>query len=236
MDERRLQEQIDVINHKLDIILEEIALQQRRRREMDDLKEDLMRVGKDVYQTAVVELEDVHDYLKTGDIMYLGKKLLRNVNTMTAMFEQLESLRDFLQDVSPLARDSFIDIMNKLDEFDRKGYFAFFKELGKVADKVVGSFTTDDVKALGDNIVTILNTVKSMTQPDMLHAVNNAVNVYKKLDMEVTEDVSLLSLLKELNTPEARKGMTFAIRFLKSISATNGTHSPHSQGEHHGNS
>jgi uncharacterized protein YjgD (DUF1641 family) len=67
-----------------------------------------------------------------------------------------------------------------------------------------------------------------MTQPDMLHAVNNALNVYKKLDMEVEENISLLSLLKEMSTPEARKGMAFAIRFLKSIASPNGAHTTHS--------
>jgi uncharacterized protein YjgD (DUF1641 family) len=228
MNEQHLQEQINSINHKLDIILQEIELQQRHRREIEDLKDDLMRVGKDVYQTAVVELEDVHDYLKTGDILYMGKKLLRNVTTLTAMFEQLESIRGFLHDAAPLARESFIDFMNTLDEFDRKGYFAFMKELGKVADRVLTSFSPEDVKNLGDNVVTILNTVKNMTQPDMLHAVNNALHVYKKLDMEVEEDISLMALLKEMNTSEARKGMAFAIRFLKSIASHNGTHATHS--------
>jgi uncharacterized protein YjgD (DUF1641 family) len=229
MDERILQQQIDGINTKLDVILEEIELQRRHRRAMDDLKDDVMRVGKDMYQTAVVELEDVHDYLKTGDVMYLGKKLLRNVNTLTATIEQLESLRDFVNDAAPLARETFIDFMNTLDAFDRKGYFAFAKEIGHMADTVVTSFSKDDVRALGDNIVTILNTVKSMTQPDMLHAVNNALNVYKKLDMEVTDDVSLLSLLKELNTPEARKGLAFAIRFLKSVATINSNQPINSQ-------
>lgn len=228
MNEQHFQEQIDSINRKLDVILQEIELQQRHRREIEDLKDDLMRVGKDVYQTAVVELEDVHDHLKTGDILHMGKKLLRNVTTLTAMFEQLESMRDFLQDAAPLARESFIDFMNTLDEFDRKGYFDFMKELGKVADRVVTSFSPEDVKNLGDNIVTILNTVKNMTQPDMLHAVNNALNVYKKLDTEVEGDFSLLALLKEMNTPEARRGMAFAIRFLKSIASQNRTHATNS--------
>ena len=235
MDDRNIQESIDTVNRKLDSILEEIELQRRQRKEMDDLKEDLVRVGKDIYQTALVELEDVHDYLKTGDIMYLGKKVLRNVNTLSAMFDQLESVRDFLRDVTPLARESFIDFMNKLDEFDRKGYFAFMKELGNVVDRIVTSFSPQDVKNLGDNIVTILNTVKNMTQPDMLQTVNNALAIYKKMDTEVHNEVSLLTLMKELKTPEARRGMAVMIRFLKSVATQNGTPVPHARGEHYVN-
>ncbi len=217
MEDKNIQNQINEINKKLDLILEEIDLQRRHRREMEDLKDDLTRVGKDLFQTAVVELEEVHDALNTGDMLALGKKLLRNVNNISKTIEQLESLRDFLKDFSPISRESIIDLMYKLDEFDRKGYFQFFKEFGTVLDNIVTSFTVDDVKALGDNIVTILNTVKNLTQPDMLHAINNAVNVYKKLDIEVEGDISYVKLLKQFNTPEMRRGLAFGITFLKSL-------------------
>ena len=212
-----MQKQINEINKKLDIILEEIELQKRHRREMDDLKDDLTRVGKDLYLTAVDELEEVHDHISTGDMLYLGKKVLRNVNNITKMLEQLESITDFLHDASPLTREYILDFMKKMDEFDRKGYFEFMKESVKILDNIITGFTVDDVKKLGDNIVTIMNTVKNLTQPDMLHSINNAVAVYKKLDIEVEKEVSVFKLLKELNDPELKRGMAFGIQFLKSL-------------------
>ncbi len=218
MDEQKVQKQIEEINRKLDIILEEIELQRKHRREMEDLKDDLTRVGKDLYNSAVEELEEVHDSIQTGDILYFFKKLLRNVNNLTKTFEMLENTKDFLQDFGPISRELVTDFMNKLDEFDRKGYFDYLSELSKALDNVATSFTIEDVRHLADNVVTILNTVKNLTQPDMLHAINNAVSVYKKLDIEVTEKVSIVSLIKELNTPEMKRGLAFGIKFLKSIS------------------
>jgi uncharacterized protein YjgD (DUF1641 family) len=235
MTELQIQDELSAIHSKLDVVLAEISLQQRHRREMDELKEDLMRVGKDVYRTALVELEDVHDQLETGDILYLGKKMLRNVRTLTATFEQLESLRDFLRDAAPLARESFLGLMEKLDELDRKGYFAFVRQFSEVLDRVVTSFSVDDVKKLGDNIVTILTTVKNLTQPEILHTINNALTVYNSVDVQVPENVSLVSLLRELNTPEAKRGLTYAIRFLKAVAASADMNAPTGQGEHHGN-
>ena len=213
------QNQIDEINYKLNIILEEIELQREHRRMMEDLKDDLYRVGKDLYETAIVELEEFHDHLNTGDILHLGKKLLRNVNTLNKAFDQMESFRDFARDVSPLVHESILDLMKKLDEFDRKGYFQFAKELQKAADNVVTSFTAEDVKNLGDNIVTILNTIKNLTQPDMLQAINNAVSVYKNIDVKVDEKVSFFSLLKEMNSPEVRRGLAVGLKFLKNLAA-----------------
>ncbi len=217
MEEIKMQDQVNEINKKLDIILEEIELQRKHRREIEDLKDDLMRVGKDVYKTTVEELEEVADHIQTGDMLHLSKKLLRNVNNISGMFDQLESMNGLLKDLAPISREIAIDFMAKLDEFDRKGYFDFMKEISRAMDNVVESFTVEDVRALGDNVVTILNTVKNLTQPDMLQAFDNALTVYKKLDIEVDEKISYFTLIKRMNTPEMRRGIAFAIRFLKSM-------------------
>ena len=217
MDQNKMQDQINDINSKLDIILEEIGLQRRHRQEMEDLKDDLMRVGKDVYQTTVEELEEVADHIQTGDMLHLCKKLLRNVNNISGMFDQLEGMNDLLKDLAPISREIAIDFMARLDEFDRKGYFDFMREINQAMDNVVESFSAEDVRSLGDNIVTILNTVKNLTQPDMLQAFDNALSVYKKLDIEVDEKISYFTLMKRMNTPEMRRGIAFAIRFLKSM-------------------
>ena len=100
MAESDLQAQLDDLHRKLDVILAEIDLQRRHRQEMDDLKDDLMRVGRDVYRSAVVELEDMHDSLSTAEVLHLGKKMLRNVGIITSVVDQLESLKDFLVDAT----------------------------------------------------------------------------------------------------------------------------------------
>ena len=218
MKEKTMQSQIDNLNSKLDVILEEIEHQRKHRQEMEDLKDDLMRVTTGIYQSAISELEEIHDHTTGEDIFFLGKKLLRNINTLTQTFELIENAKGFLEDFAPVSRELVFDTMKKFDEFDRKGYFEFLKELERMTDNIVTSFTVDEVKALSENVVTILNTIKNLTQPDMLNAINNAVIVYKKLDINIEDDVSYLKLFKELKTPEMKKGLAFGIKYLKSLS------------------
>ncbi len=220
MEEKNMQNQIDALNNKLDVIIEEMEHQRKHRQEMEDLKDDLMRVATGVYQSAINELEELHDQTTGEDLFYLGKKLLRNVNNISQTFELLENAKGFLEDFAPVSRELVFDAMNKFDEFDRKGYFEFFKELESVLDNIVTSFTVDDVRALADNVVMILNTIKNLTQPDMMQAINNALNVYKKLDIEVDEKISYFTLIKRMNTPEMRRGVAFGIKFLKSMAET----------------
>ncbi len=221
MAEENIRAEIDAINKKLDLICEEIGYQRRRRLEMDDLKEDALRVGKDLFQTTVQELEEVHDHIKTGDMLYLFKKLLRNINNITKTFEQLENLKDFLQDFAPVSRDMFLDFMNKLNEFDKKGYFEFAREISKISDKVVTSFTPEDMKNLGENSTEVINTMKNITSPEVLRTVNNAANALKNIESAGNEKISIFSLMKELGDPEVKRGLAFAVRFLKNFGKTN---------------
>ncbi|HKJ46618.1 MAG TPA: hypothetical protein VJ991_12385 [Balneolales bacterium] len=194
-----MQEQIDSINRKLDIVLEEIELQRRHRRAMEDLQDDLVRVGKGVYQSAVEELEQVHDYMDTSDVLFLGKLLLRNINNLTRLFQKLESTMDFFNDSAPITRELAIDLMNRLDEYERKGYFRFIRDLSEVLDKIVTTVEPDDIQKAGNNLVNVIETAK-------------------KSDLSVPDKISLISLLRELNSPEMKRAMAVTIRFVRNIS------------------
>ena len=118
----------------------------------------------------------------------------------------------------PLSRDMMLRGMEKMDEMDRKGYFEFMRESGRIVDNIVTSFSPEDARLLADNIVTILETVKNLTQPDMLGAIDNAVVVYKNLDFTVEEEVSVFGLIRKMNSPEIKRGLAILVQFLHNLS------------------
>ncbi|MDQ7051997.1 MAG: DUF1641 domain-containing protein [candidate division KSB1 bacterium] len=214
------EQQLAEINRKLDFIVEQMKIEARQRQERQELKDDLNRIAVDMFQTAVEELNEVAHHFDSQDLLHLLKRLMRNTRNLIKLLDQLESLSNFVQDAAPIGKEAFLDLLYTLNELDRKGYFDFMKELLKIVDRIVTSFTVEDVKALGDNIVTILNTVKNLTQPEMLHAINNAVSVYKNLDISVKEEISYWDIIKAARTPEMKRGMAFAIQFLKNLAET----------------
>jgi len=217
MASQNLELQLQSIDKKLDLISEELAIVRRQRQELNELKDDLTIIAKDVFSTAIEELEDIAPFVQTGDFLHLLKKILQNTHNITMVMTKFESGLDFFEDAKPVGKELFNDALEKLDEMDRKGYFLFVKELFNVVDKVVGHFSVDDVKLLGDNVITILETVKSLTQPDMLEAINNAVGIYQILDPKDTPEYSIWKVMRELNTPEMKRGIGFIITFLKKI-------------------
>lgn len=217
MTNQNLELQLQAIDRKLDLISEELAVVRRQRDELNELKQDLTIIAKDVFSSAIVELEDIAPFVQTGDFLHLIKKILQNTRNITMVMTKFESALDFFEDAKPISKELFNDTLEKLDELDQKGYFQFIKELMNVADRVVEHFSEEDVKMLGDNIITILETIKSLTQPDMLTALNNAVSIYQSLDPKEAPQYSIWKVMRELNTPEMKKGIGFVITFLKKI-------------------
>jgi len=221
MAEKELQKQINEINEKLDEILICATQQRLRSEKMDDLMADLSIIGKDAFRSTVVELDKQGIELNVDDLKYLSFKIIRNLDKFTAMLSIFESLYDLMQDLSPVVREMIIDFIKKLHELEKKGYFDFFSEMLKIVDNIVSNYTAEDVRLLADNIVTIMDTIKNMTQPQMLHALNNAVNIYQKLDLENIPEYSVWKVMKELRTPEMKRGIGFLITFLKNLSGDN---------------
>jgi uncharacterized protein YjgD (DUF1641 family) len=206
------------IEEKLDIIGTQLAKMAQQREEISQLKDDLNRVGKDLFQAAVVELEDVAPFVQTGDFLHLVKKLVRHTRNISGLINQMESMLDFMNDGRPLARDLFNDALLKLDELDRKGYFDFLRELMKAMDRFVSQYRAEDLRRLGDNLGPLLETAQQLTRPEVLDRVNNALNSLALVDENGSQEYTTWKLIKEFNTPEMRKGLGIVVAIVKGLS------------------
>jgi uncharacterized protein YjgD (DUF1641 family) len=218
MAKDNIQEQINDINRKLDLVLEEVIAQRETRQSVEDLASDLTIVGNDIFKNAVTELDNAGIDLDSEAVKQLVLKILRNVNTIRETFELLESMNDLFKDVSPVVQQIGLDAVHQMHEMEVKGYFDFLREAGMIMENIVTHFSVDDVRLLADNIVSILETVKSLTQPDMLKAINSGLVVYKSIEIEDLEEYSLWKAMKAMRSKEMRRGIGFMITFLQNIS------------------
>ncbi len=218
MDNTHIQEQIDALNRKMDIVLEEVLAQKETRQSVEDLASDLTLIGTDMFKSTVTELDNAGVEIDGEAVKMLIMRLVRNIDTISEMFELLESASDFIKDISPILHQVGLDGIKKMHEFEQKGYVDFIKESAAIVDNIITHFSAEDVRALADNIVTIIETVKELTQPDMLKAINSGLVVYKSIDVKNVPEYSMFKALKAMNSREMRRGLGFMITFLKNIS------------------
>lgn len=216
-----VEDQLSQIQDSLAVIHEELAIIRKTRDELQDLKEDLSIVAKDVFKTLVLEMEEISPYMNNGELIDLLKRVVRNTGSFNKLLMQLESIEDFITDATPLGKQVFNDSVAQLQKFQDKGYFEYANELGGILDNITKNFSPEDVRLLTENIVTILQTVKNLTQPDMLKAVNNAATIFKHLDPAEVEEYSLWRVIKEVNSSEMRRAWGLFYTFLKNLSQLN---------------
>ena len=218
MTEKTVQEQMFELNQKMDLILESVELQKRNREEFDDLVADLSIVAKDAFRQSVVMLDKSQVDFDHSGVPMLLIKILQNIGTFHEMLELIESARDFMADISPVLHQVGLDAVNKMNELDQKGYFAFGAEMMKVMDKFIRAFTVEDLRNLQANADNIAGIIRNLTQPELVSALNHTTRALATVKMDETLDnKSLFGIMKQLNTPEVRKSLSYTLRIIQAI-------------------
>jgi uncharacterized protein YjgD (DUF1641 family) len=211
-----LNQKIDALTEQVAFLAEETRQQQRRRQEWEELQNDLTPVAGELYRLSVEQLNEIESYVQLEDGLRLFKRLMRNTRNLEQMLDQMESMAALWQDLGPLSQDAFLTLMQRMDEMERKGYFTFLRGGMGIVDNVVASFTEEDVQQLGENIVLILQTVKEMTQPEVMTMMRNTASVMREEEPPV--DVSMFSILRQLNDPAVKRGLSKTLSVLRTVS------------------
>jgi uncharacterized protein YjgD (DUF1641 family) len=218
-----LEHKLDAMSAQLTLVAEEAREQRLRRQQWDELRSDLAPIAGEAMQYASRELESVQEFVQLEDITHLLRRILRNTKHIEEGMARYESLMDFVDTAGPLAHEAFGKLLAALEEFERRGYFEFAKSSMGIVDSIVTNYTKDDVDALGDNVVQILDTVKSLTQPEMLIIAERALAAAKRqaaaAELEPAVPPSLFALMKMVRDEEVRRGMARALNTFKAVSA-----------------
>ncbi|WP_423226584.1 DUF1641 domain-containing protein [Candidatus Amarolinea aalborgensis] len=211
-----LHEKLDLLTTQVAYLTEQTQRAERERDARAELMRDLTPIVNDAYRLTVEQLEEVEQYVSLDDLLRLVKRLARNGRNIEKMLDQLESVMDLAETVAPLSDAAFSRAVNELATMERKGYFAFARGGWQILDNIVTSFGEDDVRQLGNNVVLILQTVKEMTQPEVM---NFARNMVTAIESEGGAEVSISyrSLLGQMRDPNVRRGLALTMRVLRNL-------------------
>lgn len=213
-----LNAKLDALTAQVTYLTEQAQSAERQRQERNELLQDMLPAVNGMYNLTVAQLDEVKEYVDLDDLLRLLKRLLRNRPVIEQMLDQLESLSDLLDTVSPISNGAYDKAVTMLQMLEHKGYFTFARGSAQIADTIVTSFGEEEIRKLGENIVLILNTVKEMTQPEIMGFVRTFVrNV--ELEVEKPVNISLGALLGQMRDPNTRKGLAITMRVLRVLGA-----------------
>ncbi len=213
-----LNQKIDALTLQVAYLAEQAQLTERQREERSELMRDLTPIADQAYHMAIEQLEEVQEYIDLSDLLRLLKRLARNGRNLEMLLDQFESVIDLTQTVGPLTDEAFGKAVATLTDLEQKGYFTLARGGKRIADNIVTSFTAEDVERLGENIVLILNTIKDMTQPEIMSFVRSTLLVAER-EVEKPVDISYRGLLRQMRDPAVRRGLALTMRVMHVIGA-----------------
>lgn len=216
MADTNIQIQINEINSKLDLLLEYVNQQRLKSQATDDLISDVSILAKDAYQSTVKVLDNSGIELDMDELKQLILGIVKNIPNINRLMRMLESLNDLATDLAPIGKEMAIDFIHLLHELEQKGLFEYLKEFQRAMGIIRQNFSPDDMHQIVNNMGTILQIVKNLTNPGFLKSMEQFSRVITQLELDPVKDKkSLFGLLRELNDPEIRTTLGFSLRALK---------------------
>lgn len=214
MPDAALDERLAALTAQVEWLVEDARDRRHEQERWRELAHDLTPVGAQAMGSLSERLVEYD--VDLNDLTRFAKTTLDSLPAIEAALNQLRPLAELVSAASELTGDALTAATSKLGEADERGYFRFAKGVSGIADRVVTSFTEDDVDALGENIVLILNTVKDMTQPEVMGMLQRTIHTVQDQD-EPVDPPSVIGLLKEMRDPDVRRGLGRLLAVLRSM-------------------
>jgi hypothetical protein len=211
---RTTDERLDQLSAQVAFLVADAERRNAERERWSELTHDLAPIGRQAMGTATETFEDLD--LSLEDLARFARTMVDALPTLEAGMAQLGSLSELAGTVSELSGPAFEAVTSRFAAADDKGYFAFARAGAGIAERVVTSFTEEDVEALGENIVLILNTVKEMTQPEVMGMLRRTIHTVQDQDTS-GEPPSMFALVREMRDPQVRRGLARMLAALRSM-------------------
>jgi len=162
--------------------------------------------------TPVTITEDLDERLAA-----MSDQLDDMATELQAQRAQREMLSELVGELAHVAGPAVQLLTERLAALEERGWFEFAGHSAGIAEKVVEAFDGEDIDALGDNVVTILEVVRQMTQPDVMAMVGRATADLRQVVTEDTPAPSLPHLLRELRDPQIKRGFERMLVVMRSM-------------------
>jgi len=135
--------------------------------------------------------------------------------SLAYLVERQKKQEEMIAEFMPILKEVMAFSTEKLDSFEKAGYFDFARQLGAIGTRVMQSYTAEDVRLLGEATVNILNTVRAFTQPPVLGVMNEAADVLTH--SETVQPLGVMGMVRATKNTDVQKGMAVMLKVLRHV-------------------
>lgn len=145
----------------------------------------------------------------------LESQLDRVLHHLEAMEQRQRRLDDLVEVGIPIARQATGVVGGHLQALDDQGYVSLATAMKGGMDRVLSSYTAEDFELLAQNLVGILDVVRSLTQPEVLAIADEAAQAIR--DAGSAKPVGMMAALRASSEEDVQRGMAVALQILRQV-------------------
>lgn len=219
MSDTIAEDRIAGIEIRLDFIVEELGHLRRFRTGTEDLMADLTLVGKDALEEGASACDTVN--LRPREIVQLIKTALLDAKLLTAALQQIESAADLVKDIQIVAHGLYGQATRECQTLQEKGYFDFAAAGLRIGEALVQSHSPSDLKQAEASVPQLVGFLRELTRPEVLQALEAIIHGFGRVQATMNVNKSVFELLRDMNSPDARRGIAILVEFLKVVGSRN---------------
>lgn len=176
-----LHEKVDQLTAQMEILADHAEIEQRRRRELDELKADLIPIGNQLIKLTINELAEIGTEFELEDLIYLLKRVLRNTQLILTMMDRFEALMGIADEMELLGKQVFSTTIEGLDRLEREGFFAIARESWGVLEKIVAEIDPADIRSIGEDSgsPSSIALLRELNQPEVRKGMARLLQIVK---------------------------------------------------------
>jgi uncharacterized protein YjgD (DUF1641 family) len=182
-----------------------------------ELREELTPRVNEAVQALIKELADVEADFQLEDLLFLIKKMLRNVKNLSFTLDQLKNLIDFAVTVEPLLKSSVPQIIFYLDALERSGVFRFLSMNIDALRQISASLTPSEMESIGEGMVRLAGVLKQLSRPEALDFLDRVAELPAKVDLSAAKTAGPWRLLLALGDAEIKAGMGVLLELTRGL-------------------
>jgi tRNA 2-thiouridine synthesizing protein E len=134
---------------------------------------------------------------------------------MAFLVERQRKTEELFEEMTPILKAVMGSATERLHGMEQKGYFEFGREAVGIAERIMDGFSPEDVRQLGGAIVSILETVRELTQPEVLKVAAEASTVLQNADK--AEPIGIVGMVRATGDHDVQKGMSVMVEVMRNV-------------------
>jgi uncharacterized protein YjgD (DUF1641 family) len=209
----------DLILQRLDHLESQIQPVTAFAQAAGELRQELAPRVNEAVQALITELADVEADFRVEDVVYLVKKLMRNIKNLNFALDQFKNVVDFALTAEPLLKSSVPQLIFYLDHLEQNGVFRLMTVATEVLKKIGSTYSIEDMRQIGDGMVHVTGILKKLTAPAALDLLDRAAELPARVDVARARPVGLFGMLGAMGDKEIQEGLGVLMELTKGLAA-----------------